>query len=319
MLALEKAKSPETKTVDYKVLKFDKLFKLRVEMKALICITTARRSLAVKAFVWDYIAFCKKNSDYSFIVSLDGPDQETITFCQKYKIPLLFSEQQEGVGLSKNRVLTAYSDYDHYFFIEDDVGLLNENVFLKHIEVAKELGLQHLSLFPEERIADVLNKIELNDGSEVVCSKYGGAPFNYFTREGLEKVGGFHTDFAKYRRFGHTEHTYRFVNAGLAEYPFYVIENCLYGWLEWNDPISVTKVKVDTINRIFVEECKLMDKKLSFFPVTTISAYKKPESLDLTETKRPLSAYFDKLLFKGNMLALSVYRLLKRWVTACVK
>jgi len=288
-------------------------------MKALICITTASRSQAVKAFVWEYIAFCKRNPEYSFIVSLDGQDDETIAYCKKHKIPLLFSEEQEGVGLSKNRILKEYSDFDHYFFIEDDVELLNDKVFAQHIDTAKELGVQHLSLFPEERIADVLERIKLNDGAWVVCSKYGSAQFNYFTRRGVEKVGGFHTDFAQYRRFGHTEHTYRFVNAGMAEYPFYVVENCLQGWLGWNDPVSVTKVKVDTINRLFVGECELIDKKLSFFPITVLSAYKKPESLDLKETKRPLSAYFDKILFKLNMLALSIYRLLKRRVIACVK
>ena len=62
----------------------------------------------IKTFVWDYIIFAKSNVDYDFVLSLDGADSDTISYCQKYHIPLLYSEENEGVGISKkqsNRVL----------------------------------------------------------------------------------------------------------------------------------------------------------------------------------------------------------------------
>ena len=88
-------------------------------MKNLICINTYKSADLIKALVWDYIDFVKENNHYDFIVSLDGADQETIEYCQTYNIPLLYSEQNEGVGLSKNRVIESFSDYDNYFFIEE--------------------------------------------------------------------------------------------------------------------------------------------------------------------------------------------------------
>jgi hypothetical protein len=46
------------------------------------------------------------------------------------------------------------------------------------------------------------------------------------TRAWPETVGGWHPSFARYRRWGHTEHSCRFVRAGLAPPPFNVAERC---------------------------------------------------------------------------------------------
>ena len=281
-------------------------------MKALICITTSSRSLAIKNFAWDYLVFCRSSPNYDFVVSLDGPDNDTIGFCKKHHIPLVHSDAREGVGLSKNRILTTYREYDHYFFIEDDVGLLNSSVFDLNIKAAEELHLHHMSLFPEERIGGRAGDITLKDGGRVICCMFGGAPFNYFTKKGINTVGGFHTCFAKYRRFGHTEHSYRFVNAGLADYPFYVLNHCLHGYLRWSDPVSVTKIKVDTINRLFVEEHELIAKKLVYFPLTTLAPFYVPESLDLSRAEKPLLNGIYRILFETNIAVLLAYRLLKK-------
>jgi len=281
-------------------------------MKALICITTSSRSLAIKSFAWDYIAYCQSHPEYDFLISLDGDDKETIKFCERHKIPLIYSKEREGVGLSKNRVLSTYPDYDHYFFIEDDVGLLDARVFDLHIQAAKELNIHHMSLFPEERISQRVKDIALTNGQHVIGAWFGGAPFNYFTKNGIETVGGFHTCFAKYRRFGHTEHSYRFVNAGLAEYPFYVIRECLNGYLAWNDPVSVTKIKVDTVNRLFVEEHALIEQKLAHFPLTTLAPYRSPDRIDISGIKKPIFTELYRLLFRAYMFALFTYRLLKK-------
>jgi len=283
-------------------------------MKALICITTSNRSMAVKAFVWDYIAYCQQNPDYDFVLSLDGNDKETITYCRRHHIPIVYSAAQEGVGLSKNRILQTYTDYDHYFFIEDDVGLLDRQIFDQHIQAAKSLGIEHMSLFPAERIGEKVEEISLPTGETVIGCMFGSAQFNYFTKKGIEVVGGFHTCFAAYRRFGHTEHSYRFVNAGLAKYPFYVLKDCLQGSLAWNDPISVTKIKVDTINRVFKDEYNLIEQKLTNFPLKTLSPFSVPDSLDLSAAKKPASALFSSLLFSTNMMMLNVFRYLKRLV-----
>ena len=242
-------------------------------MKNLICINTYKSSELVKAFIWDYIDFVRTRDDYDFIVSLDGDDEETIDYCNKYKIPFLYSDINEGVGISKNRVLTSFNNYDYYFFIEDDIELLNSDVFDIHIKLSQELNIHHFSLFEARRIREQKNILKYNE-FHIIQAMYGGAPFNFFTKKGIDIVGGFHTHFAKYKRFGHTEHSYRFVNNNLTEYPFNVIEECLDGYFRWNDPISRIKISVEVSeNRLFVEEEELILEKLKFCPIKTISPY----------------------------------------------
>jgi hypothetical protein len=227
----------------------------------------------VKAFVWDYISFAQSNPEYDFIVSLDGSDSETIEYCKAHHIPLLYSDNNEGVGISKNRVIESFKDYDYYFFIEDDIELLNPEVFDIHIKLSQELDIPHFSLFEARRIRNQQNVLE-HDGYHIIQAMYGGAPFNFFSKKGLDIVGGFHTHFAQFKRFGHTEHTYRFVHNGLSEYPFQLIEECLEGYFRWNDPISRIKISVEVSeNRLFVDEEELIAQKLKFFPVETLCAY----------------------------------------------
>ena len=242
-------------------------------MKNLICINTYKSADLIKALVWDYIDFVQHNDNYDFIVSLDGSDQETITYCKTYNIPLLYSEQNEGVGLSKNRVIESFGEYDNYFFIEDDIELLNPEVFDLHIKLSQALDIHHFSLFEARRMRQHVNTIEHGE-YHILQAMYGGAPFNFFTKKGLDTVGGFHTLFARYKRFGHTEHTYRFVNNGLSDYPFNIVQECLEGYFRWNDPISRIKLNVAVSeNGLFMDEEKLIEEKLTFFPLQTLSSY----------------------------------------------
>ena len=242
-------------------------------MKNLICINTYNSISLVKTFIWDYIIFVKSNSDYDFVISLDGVDKETIEYCQQYHIPLLYSEENEGVGLSKNRVIERFPDYDNYFFIEDDVELLNPEVFDIHVYLAQKLNIPHFSLFEANRIRKKMDVVTF-ENYHIIRAMYGSAQFNFFTKTGLDAVGGFHTEFAKYKRFGHTEHSYRFYHAGLSKYPFQVLEECIEGYFRWNNPKARTIVNVEASeNNLFMGEEELIGKKLTFFPLQTLSKY----------------------------------------------
>ena len=217
--------------------------------------------------------FVKSNNDYDFVISLDGVDKETIEYCQQYHIPLLYSEENEGVGLSKNRVIEHFPDYDNYFFIEDDVELLNPEVFDIHVSLAQKLNIPHFSLFEANRIKKKMNVVTF-ENYHIIQAMYGSAQVNFFTKTGLNTVGGFHTEFAKYKRFGHTEHSYRFYYTGLSKYPFQIIEECIEGYFRWNNPKSRTKLNVQSSeNSLFMGEEELLKNKLTFFPLQTLSKY----------------------------------------------
>lgn len=283
-------------------------------MKTLICINTCKRASAIKAMIWEYIEFVKSNAEYDFVISLDGIDSETIEYCKKFNIPLIYSEENEGVGLSKNRVLELLSNYEYYFFIEDDVELLNPEVFDIHIKLSQITGIHHFSLFDASRIIDQKAITNIDEFS-IVHSMYGSAQVNFFTREGLEKVGGFHDEFAIYKRFGHTEHTYRFVNAGLSTYPFNIVSNCIEDYFKWNDPISVTKIKTAfTDKRLFPREQEIIEQSLSFYPLRTLSRFHMMGSIDSSLIYIDRYNFIHKIKFDINIMVLDTLRKLKRTI-----
>jgi hypothetical protein len=191
---------------------------------SLICINTCNRLSELKKYILPYIAFANETENFDFVLSLDGKQEDYILFCEKLEIPLVFSDQREGVGLSKNRVLQLFPNYDHYFFIDDDVELINNSIFVAHTRLGElSSEFHHLS---STHLFVTVNQEKKYDRI-INYGMIGGGYFNYFKKESLQKVGGWHTDFAKYKRYGHTEHSYRYFNIGLSKYPFTIINECV--------------------------------------------------------------------------------------------
>jgi hypothetical protein len=241
--------------------------------KALIVITTCNRLLFLKLFSPDYIMFCSNNPNYDFLVSLDGNDQAYIEFCKGNGIKIIYSSEREGVGLAKNRVLSQFPNYDYYFFIDDDVELINDKVFDIHIEVSQKSNISHLSLGEKFRFFPELSKTIIGNYT-ISHFNYGSGVFNFFTKEGLDKVGGWHTEFAKYKRYGHTEHSWRFKNQNICPAPFNLIEELSEGYLRYYNPSHVTDINqiVSNSGLALIEE-EIIKLKLSSFQLQTISEF----------------------------------------------
>jgi hypothetical protein len=245
------------------------------DFRALICLTSCNRALFLRRYALPFVAFCRDDRAFDFVVSLDGADGPSIAFCNQRGIPLLYSDEREGVGLAKNRALSCFGDYDYYFFVEDDVELLDSRVFREHIEVSRSAGFQHMSLFERGGAREVVRQEQVG-AHRVVFARYGGAQFSLFTRAGIEAVGGWHTAFAKVRRFGHTEHSYRFVHRGLSAAPFIVIET-LTGSMLWHYPTSVTGSgaggALNPQTELSRLEEGLIADRLQFFPIQTLCPF----------------------------------------------
>lgn len=238
--------------------------------RALVCVTTCQRPQLLRRYLPHFARFCCQDDRFSLLVALDGDDPATRDFCDSWEIPLLYSDAREGVGLSKNRVLERFPEFDYYFFVEDDVELVDGAVFPAHVELAQATGIHHFSLFERNGVRGQSAQSVVG-GRTVVHGLFGSADFNFFTRAGLTRVGGWHTRFARYRRWGHTEHSYRFSHAGLAPAPFNVAQ-----WLAdtciWHSPPAVTPpqdIAVDD-DQIAAPERELLDHGLVAFPLQTL-------------------------------------------------
>jgi glycosyltransferase involved in cell wall biosynthesis len=239
----------------------------------LISITSCNRLSEVKRYILPYIGYVQTCDNCDFLLALDGSNDDYRQFCDDYEIPLLYSEEREGVGLSKNRVIERFPDYDTYFFLDDDVELYDPSIFEDHTTfAAANTGYHHLS---STELWHILRKDNMN-GVKVLFGNKGGGYFNFFTKKGLETVGGWHTDFAQWKRYGHTEHSYRFVNAHLQEYPFVVLADSI-GKVIIHSPDHVSEPisdLVDPVDELFLHEKELIEKKITYFPVQTLSPYR---------------------------------------------
>jgi hypothetical protein len=242
--------------------------------KSLIAIFTCNRLFYLKWFLPDYLAFCNNNPKYDFVVALDGNDTPYIEFCEKNNIPLVWSKERLGVGISKNRVLTAYPNYDNYFFLDDDAELLNPEIFDILIYLSEKTNIAHFSLGAGFGFKEITGKINLNK-YQIVQSLYGSGQFSFFNGDALRKVGGWHPIFSKFKRGGHTEHTHRFYNAGLSHAPFHHIPELNTGYMNWHSPEHVTNLtNVETsANSRLLEEEKLISRRLKTYPVETLSRF----------------------------------------------
>lgn len=239
--------------------------------RALITITTCRRLDRIRRYLPHFAQFCAGDSRFSLLVALDGKDEAYEQFCEAWSLPLVYSAEREGVGISKNRVLERFPDFDYYFFLDDDVELTDGEVFPAHVRLAQESRIHHFSLFERDGMRTRTGETIVGD-RRVAHGMFGGGQFNFFTKEGLERVGGWHTDFAEFRRWGHTEHTYRFFNAGLTPAPFNMVIDLADACI-WHYPPPVTKAGSMAVDedQISTVERRLMDAKLDYFPVKTLS------------------------------------------------
>jgi hypothetical protein len=262
------------------------------DFSALVCITTCRRLPLLRRYLPHYAAFCVSDPRFSLLVALDGTEHGYLDFCKQWDVPLLHSAEREGVGVSKNRVLERFPDFDYYFFIEDDVELVDWSAFPIHIELSAASGIHHLSLFERGDIRKPVGE-SMIVGRRVVHARFGSADFNFFTRDGLQRVGGWHPLFARYRRWGHTEHSYRFTRAGLAPAPFNVAVELIDSFA-WHAPPTVSQPKYIAFdaNQIALPEQELMAQELDFVPVETLSPHQLEGSLDIRPAR--LAATLDR-------------------------
>ena len=244
------------------------------EYRALICITTCERLRYLRRYLPHFARVCASDPRFSLLVSADGSDLPTRGFCERWGVPLIYSDEREGVGLSKNRALERFPEFDYYFFIEDDTELIDGSVFSAHVRASQASGIHHFSLFRAGGLRDQTD-VSLVDAWRIAHGLYGGGRFSFFTGAGLRQVGGWHPRFAQYRRWGHTEHSYRFMRAGLAPAPFNVIDGlqktCI--WHFHPSVTTVTGISVDE-HHIAAPERELIDQRLTHLPVQTLSPYR---------------------------------------------
>jgi len=183
----------------------------------------------------DFLKKCLKSLDIKLIDEIiiinDGFDDIDVDDIEEIK-----TTGRIGVAKGKNIALKHLynKDCDYLFIIEDDMIILDNNVFQQYIKAHQKSGIHHFNYGPgspfnrKQNIEfDLHNRHELDQHSEPKPRKiidYGDevkislfqhtvAMFSFFTRKTIEEVGYIDEDY--YNAWEHVDHTYRIIKAGL--------------------------------------------------------------------------------------------------------
>jgi len=174
------------------------------------------------------------------VVVNDGKHIEHFNDCGGRCLPVnstLYEQtpQRQGVGKGKNRIMSLLLEKgcDYIFVIEDDMIILDKNIFKKYIEAYKMSGIHHFNYGPgspfnrkQDIQFDLHNRhllkqdtdvnpkliIEYSKDIKVALYEHTVAMFSFFTKEVLEKVGLIDEQF--YNAWEHVDYTYRIIKAG---------------------------------------------------------------------------------------------------------
>lgn len=142
------------------------------------------------------------------------------------RFDIIQHDKNKGVGISKNDAMKYLlsKGCDYIFLIEDDITILNNDVFQKYIELHKISNIHHFN-FGYHGPANKLGKmkhsvctITYSDTISMALNHHCVGAFCFYTREILEKVGLMDEKYLN--AFEHVSHDYDIIKAGYAP-PFW--------------------------------------------------------------------------------------------------
>ncbi len=128
-------------------------------------------------------------------------------------------DKNYGVAKSKNDALKYLlkQGCENIFLCEDDVKIINENVFEEYIKASETSGIQHLNYAyhgpTNKNNISHYQEIKYEKGVGLSFHRYPIGAFTFYTRTAIEKVGLLDERFHNFH--DHVDHTARFIKAKL--------------------------------------------------------------------------------------------------------
>lgn len=164
------------------------------------------------------------NYDVSFVVVDDGSEstvRDLIDFTEDGNTHYIKTKGKEGVAVAKNKALKYLVECrcEHIFLVEDDIEILDKNVFNLYINAYKSTGIKHFNFglhgnhntdgngHPVHR-----KIINYPDGRKIILYPNVLGALSYYHIDTLNEVGLMDEQF--YNALEHVDHTYQIIKAG---------------------------------------------------------------------------------------------------------
>lgn len=142
-------------------------------------------------------------------------------------VKIIINESNSGVGVSKNKIMKYFYDknYDYFFTLEDDIDIINQDVFLKYIECSQKTGFDYINFALHGDHNSTCSYANKNNYIYKIYPNIVGA-FTLYTPKLIEEIG--YHDEKFFNAMEHVEYTYRASLKGLTT-PFWqfidILEN----------------------------------------------------------------------------------------------
>ncbi len=132
----------------------------------------------------------------------------------------------QGVANAKNhclRLLMANPAVEHIFLFDDDCHPTHNNWWQQYVDSGEHhLAYLHPNLNPASHTV-------IYDDGKVIATERGTACMLYFTREAIDKVGGFRPEYGRWS-FEHDDITHRLMNVGMIRFPYQGLAHQKHIW-----------------------------------------------------------------------------------------
>lgn len=134
---------------------------------------------------------------------------------------VIHTKGREGVGKSKNLGLQFLieKECEHIFLMEDDIEIVNKEVFDLYVKTSKNTGIKHLNFglhgnhnLDYNRIPLIRKTINYTDGTKVDLFPNVLGAFSYYHIDTLKECGLMDEKF--YNALEHVDHTYHIIKKG---------------------------------------------------------------------------------------------------------
>ncbi len=182
-------------------------------MRIGVGITTRNRSKILDLMLLHHMKFFPKDGEVFYFILDDNSDENYVPVIAKYQFCFYKkSDTRLGIAKAKNECIKYLHNCDYVFLFDDDACPMHEDWYKVYIEASNCTGVGHFQHMIQ--IAG-LNKISSQDGLDIFDNT--GGVMLFFTREMLNKVGGFDPKFGIYG-YEHSNLTSRCFNAGGNKY-----------------------------------------------------------------------------------------------------
>lgn len=149
---------------------------------------------------------------YDLFVAIDGSTDGTINWIKD--ICSYTVQPRQGVCSVKNAILKHFRNYDYIFIIEDDMRILKPGIIELYLKAIIDFKIQHFNFLHPSQIHPTKKPPCTIENITIAYSSMLGGGFSTYTKEIINKVGGFNPKFKGYGH-GHCEYTLRISRVGL--------------------------------------------------------------------------------------------------------